>query len=420
MEYSHRLSACLQALDSEAPFDVPPYASMYSEGPISFGVTSSPAPHGSPDSTMSSDSVDIGASFAFYTPSVVSAGSMLGLMTSSGSSLTMPVVPNYLGNDIFGNLDSTSPRGRPFVGDTFLDQPIDGYDSFLGSPSRLGGRIHSPYSPSLSTSDHHHGGADDYHDAHNRPPSPSNISASFSEHSSVTSPAEVLSPIPALSLPPLPVTHASRAKAANAIFQQQVLDTQQITEGESDDSESGDEYVPSRAGPSRARPSRAKPSRPAPARRQGARTRRYAPYARAVSPTVPSPSSQPQPQPQFERATPRNEQFDGEVRPPSPGATQCKYCPASYKRWCDLDRHVRSHDGNARRTLCGGLPKAEAISAGVNVKAEMPYVYDGVEYYGGCMKEFSRKDSLSRHLQRSKCRVGSLTTQYNLERARRL
>ncbi|KAL6299863.1 hypothetical protein BKA93DRAFT_829540 [Sparassis latifolia] len=391
MEYSHCLSACLQALDCEAPFDAPPYASMYSEGPISFGVTSSPAPHGSPDSTMSSDSVDIGASFAFYTPSVVSAGSMLGLMTPFGSSLTFPEVPNYLDNDIFGNLDSTSPRGRPFVGDTFLGQPVDGYDSFLGNPSRLGGRIHSPYSPSLRTSDHHHGGADDYHNAHNGPSSPSNYSASFSEHSSVTSPAEVLSPISALSLPPLPVTRASRAKAANATAQQQAHDSEEDADGSSEDSGSSDEYVPSLKASSS---SRGVPRRRGTLTRN---TRQHAPYARSTSSALAGPSSpsalSSSPSTPLRRVAARNKQIAGPVRLPRQGETKCEYCEEEIPRFTDLKRHVLTHSPAARRYVCGGLPRAAAIRAGVNVEARLPYVYGGVAFY-----------------------VGSLTAPYNLER----
>ncbi|KAL6299853.1 hypothetical protein BKA93DRAFT_882070 [Sparassis latifolia] len=74
-------------------------------------------------------------------------------MTPSGPSLSFPEVPSYLDNDIFGNLDSTSPRGHPFVGDTLLDQPVDGYDSFPVGPSHSGGRIRYTYTPS---SDHYY------------------------------------------------------------------------------------------------------------------------------------------------------------------------------------------------------------------------------------------------------------------------
>ncbi|KAL6299856.1 hypothetical protein BKA93DRAFT_931215 [Sparassis latifolia] len=325
-------------------------------------------------------------------------------MTPSGASLGLPQV-GHINDDTFRGRDILTSHASACIWDTFAGE-ADGLPLQLfpiGPSDRHDQAAYSTLSGDASFG-YYHDAADDYHPLQNQAPIGSYTSPLLPELSQVSPLVQIF----ARSASPVRASPTKATNATNATNATTALSQEQDAEGEGDASESQDEYVPSR-------PSRARPPRPAPARRQGPRTRLYAPYARAVSPTVPPCSSQLQPR--FQRTAPRNEQFDGPLCPPPQGATDCEYCGMSYKRWCDLDRHVRTHSKQALRMLCGGLPEAEAIRVGVRVETMMPFVHAGVEYYGGCMKEFSRKDSLSRHLLRSRSCVGSLTTEYNLERA---
>ncbi|GBE87815.1 hypothetical protein BKA93DRAFT_829541 [Sparassis latifolia] len=413
MGRSLRLNTYMQALDEELAFNANPYVSSYYPNTSNpFPEVPSPIFNSSPESTSSFDSfADVVSATTDFNSSVPSTELMLGLMTPSGTSLALPQF-GHIDNDNFGIPVHLTSHRLSFVPRHFFPVgPSDGHNQ--ATYSSCSGNTYSG---------HHRNAADNYYHT----PSSASYTSSVSYTSSTSYTSSVsygYPPLPEFSLVRVPVWGSSPSPS------QQAWDSEQDMDGEHDGSESEDEYVPSRpscakpsrcsrAEPSRCSPkpsrlSRAKPSCPAQARRQTARTRRYAPYALAESSTVPSSSSQ------FRRTASRNEQFDEAVRPPPAGTTECEYCGASYKRWSDLNRHVRSHSKKALRILCGGLPKAEAIRAGVTVEAKMPFVHEGVEYYGGCMTEFTRKDSLSRHLLRSRRCVGSITI-YNLERTRRV
>ncbi|CCM01078.1 uncharacterized protein FIBRA_03126 [Fibroporia radiculosa] len=83
---------------------------------------------------------------------------------------------------------------------------------------------------------------------------------------------------------------------------------------------------------------------------------------------------------------------------PAPG---CGHVPSS-KNPSDLERHMATHQSyaNKGKWICCGIP-ANAENA------DVAYIIKGRLMTGGCQTEFSRKDSLGRHLTRSGC-VGDL------------
>ncbi|KAL6299855.1 hypothetical protein BKA93DRAFT_804231, partial [Sparassis latifolia] len=87
----------------------------------------------------------------------------------------------------------------------------------------------------------------------------------------------------------------------------------------------------------------------------------------------------------------------GPVTPPSPGSCECHICGLRLKHSGDLSRHLTAHKEADSKPLCGGLPLAEALAAGVDIASAKSHVFDGVVYYGGCHRIFSRRDALLRH-----------------------
>ncbi|KAJ7601586.1 hypothetical protein DFH06DRAFT_404599 [Mycena polygramma] len=68
----------------------------------------------------------------------------------------------------------------------------------------------------------------------------------------------------------------------------------------------------------------------------------------------------------------------------------------------DFKRHVKTHqrtfdEGSHKGWRCKGVPLDEALNWGVAADAET-YTFMGRERVGGCMKTFSRRDALKRHL----------------------
>ncbi|KAL6302348.1 hypothetical protein BKA93DRAFT_399267 [Sparassis latifolia] len=104
--------------------------------------------------------------------------------------------------------------------------------------------------------------------------------------------------------------------------------------------------------------------------------------------------------------------------PPAPGSSRCTFCGLKMARSCDLRRHMRSHSD--AKVICGGIPLAEALSAGIDVKRAHQFEFESVVYYGGCMRMFSRSDTLLRHLKGSEKNRGAMRchahkdTPYNL------
>ncbi|PCH40736.1 hypothetical protein WOLCODRAFT_162496 [Wolfiporia cocos MD-104 SS10] len=90
---------------------------------------------------------------------------------------------------------------------------------------------------------------------------------------------------------------------------------------------------------------------------------------------------------------------------PVPG---CAYEQAN-QRPADMRRHLRSHGymDSEREWVCCGVPVAQAAKLGMAAEeiAARKTVYQGVEVVGGCMRTFSRRDSLRRHFKnrRSGC-----------------
>ena len=74
----------------------------------------------------------------------------------------------------------------------------------------------------------------------------------------------------------------------------------------------------------------------------------------------------------------------------------CTYCQRRVsKRAPDLRRHMRTHLPAEIR--CTGVPLEKACLEDIPAGAS-PYLHEGQAYIGGCMKLFSRKDALKRHL----------------------
>ncbi|EJF56884.1 hypothetical protein DICSQDRAFT_174471 [Dichomitus squalens LYAD-421 SS1] len=133
----------------------------------------------------------------------------------------------------------------------------------------------------------------------------------------------------------------------------------------------------------------------------------------------PSPVAEPHPgtSPRLVASTRRNAQV------PSPNAHSssslirtnrwaCPHCPyvQHNRRSPDLKRHIETHTHGADVAMwvCCGVYALDALDQGVPVEVVRQgqiMDFDGVPMIGGCMKTFSRKDALIRHLkaQKGKC-----------------
>ncbi|OJT01794.1 hypothetical protein TRAPUB_7850 [Trametes pubescens] len=95
-----------------------------------------------------------------------------------------------------------------------------------------------------------------------------------------------------------------------------------------------------------------------------------------------------------------NEEDDAEWKCP-----HCAYVQRNHRHQ-ELRRHIRTHAEPTAAGepfwICCGVPLAEAAARGVplEVIAEAPFVYNGVQFVGGCRRMFSRRDALARHLRR--------------------
>ena len=95
---------------------------------------------------------------------------------------------------------------------------------------------------------------------------------------------------------------------------------------------------------------------------------------------------------------------------PAPAQTwQCPHCPyvQRNRRSPDLKRHIKTHTRGVDVVdwVCCGVPVLNAIELGVPaaiVREAEVFEFDGMLMIGGCRKAFSRRDALSRHLQREK------------------
>ncbi|KAL6303476.1 hypothetical protein BKA93DRAFT_333443 [Sparassis latifolia] len=112
--------------------------------------------------------------------------------------------------------------------------------------------------------------------------------------------------------------------------------------------------------------------------------------------------------------TRRNKQVAGPVMCPDEGSTVCPMCSKKSSRLHDVARHMETHKGKIEG-MCGGVSWEEALCLGVDITKGPTLVDEGLAYYGGCKKVFSRADALQRHLKYTKdgC-VGSVGTPYNL------
>ncbi|KZT13251.1 uncharacterized protein LAESUDRAFT_808686 [Laetiporus sulphureus 93-53] len=153
------------------------------------------------------------------------------------------------------------------------------------------------------------------------------------------------------------------------------------------------------------------------------KNRRYSPYSRPRRSKSPKghlgsagPSLAPaaHTRPAIPESNPRNSQVDipeeafyFALRKPSRGcpAHGCGYVPAS-GRAPDLKRHMQTHDARwGKKTwVCCGLPIAVARDRhGWKEGGLKAYEYRGREMVGGCMRTFSRRDALVRHLNNHEC-----------------
>ncbi|TBU37978.1 hypothetical protein BD309DRAFT_1004615 [Dichomitus squalens] len=90
----------------------------------------------------------------------------------------------------------------------------------------------------------------------------------------------------------------------------------------------------------------------------------------------------------------------------------CPHCPyvQHNRRSPDLKRHIETHTlgVDVAMWVCCGVYALDALDQGVSVEVvRQGHImdFDGVPMIGGCMKTFSRKDALIRHLkaQKGKC-----------------
>ncbi|KAL1949833.1 hypothetical protein VTO73DRAFT_8714 [Trametes versicolor] len=89
-------------------------------------------------------------------------------------------------------------------------------------------------------------------------------------------------------------------------------------------------------------------------------------------------------------------------------AWKCPHCTYVQRnhRHQELRRHIRTHAEPTAAGepfwICCGVPLAEAAARGVPLEiiAEIPFVYNGRQFVGGCRRMFSRRDALARHLRR--------------------
>ncbi|KAI0636213.1 hypothetical protein C8Q77DRAFT_1027476, partial [Trametes polyzona] len=89
---------------------------------------------------------------------------------------------------------------------------------------------------------------------------------------------------------------------------------------------------------------------------------------------------------------------------------KCPYCDyvQANRRMPELRRHIGTHTRAQAPDevlwICCGFPLEEAAKRGVpnEVLSRPPFAYNGMLFVGGCGRDFSRRDALSRHLRNSK------------------
>ncbi|EIW57762.1 uncharacterized protein TRAVEDRAFT_48792 [Trametes versicolor FP-101664 SS1] len=104
------------------------------------------------------------------------------------------------------------------------------------------------------------------------------------------------------------------------------------------------------------------------------------------------------------QAPPPNDNEDND----DAAAWKCPHCTYVQRnhRHQELRRHIRTHAEPTAAGepfwICCGVPLAEAAARGVPLEiiAEIPFVYNGRQFVGGCRRMFSRRDALARHLRR--------------------
>ena len=135
---------------------------------------------------------------------------------------------------------------------------------------------------------------------------------------------------------------------------------------------------------------------------------------RGSSSSSPYPSPSPEPSPRKSSIVITSQRRNAPARTAAPVAAQtwqCPHCPyvQRSRRSPDLKRHIKTHTrgGEVADWVCCGVPVMNAIELGVpatTVREAEVFEFDGVLMIGGCRKTFSRRDALSRHLQREKGR----------------
>ncbi|TFY68189.1 hypothetical protein EVJ58_g1161 [Rhodofomes roseus] len=144
-------------------------------------------------------------------------------------------------------------------------------------------------------------------------------------------------------------------------------------------------------------------------------SRKHHPYAQTIRKRVSSTSSsstrvletwQQQGKPRNIQSTVDESHFDlddsddGILLCPVP---HCNYVQRTGRK-PDLKRHIETHRSgeNQQRWVCCGVPVEQAEAFGID-DLSSAYWWRGWRMVGGCLRGFSRRDSLGRHLNRASC-----------------